>query len=51
MKIEMLKSRIRRATLTGADLEYTGSVSVGEALTWPLERFRPPTERLAGIPL
>ena len=32
MKIEMLKSKIHRATVTGADLEYTGSVSIDPAL-------------------
>jgi len=32
MKIEMLKSQIHRATVTGADLEYTGSVSIDPAL-------------------
>ena len=29
MRIEMLKSKIHRATVTGADLAYTGSVSIG----------------------
>ena len=32
MLIEMLKSKIHRATVTGADLEYTGSVSIDSAL-------------------
>ena len=32
MKIEMLKSKIHRATVTGADLEYVGSVSIDPAL-------------------
>ena len=32
MLIEMLKSKIHRATVTGADLEYTGSVSIDAAL-------------------
>ena len=32
MKIEMLKSKIHRATVTGADLSYTGSVSIDPAL-------------------
>ena len=32
MKIEMLKSKIHRATVTGADLAYTGSVSIDPAL-------------------
>ena len=32
MRIEMLKSKIHRATVTGADLEYTGSVSIDPAL-------------------
>ncbi len=32
MKIEMLKSKIHRATVTGADLEYTGSVSIDPVL-------------------
>ena len=32
MRIEMLKSKIHRATITGADLEYTGSVSIDPAL-------------------
>ena len=32
MMIEMLKSKIHRATVTGADLEYTGSVSIDPAL-------------------
>jgi aspartate 1-decarboxylase len=32
MKIEMLKSKIHRATVTGADLEYTGSVSIDPEL-------------------
>jgi aspartate 1-decarboxylase len=30
--IEMLKSKIHRATVTGADLDYTGSVSIDPAL-------------------
>ncbi|MCW8924955.1 MAG: aspartate 1-decarboxylase, partial [Xanthomonadales bacterium] len=32
MKIEMLKSKIHRATVTGADLDYVGSVSVDPSL-------------------
>jgi aspartate 1-decarboxylase len=32
MKIEMLKSKIHRARVTGANLEYTGSVSIDPAL-------------------
>ena len=32
MRIEMFKSKIHRATVTGADLEYTGSVSIDPAL-------------------
>lgn len=32
MRIEMLKSKIHRATVTGADLSYTGSVSIDRAL-------------------
>ena len=32
MKIEMLKSKIHRATVTGADLAYTGSVSIDPLL-------------------
>ena len=32
MMIEMLKSKIHRATVTDADLEYTGSVSIDPAL-------------------
>jgi aspartate 1-decarboxylase len=32
VKIEMLKSKIHRATVTGADLEYVGSVSIDPAL-------------------
>jgi aspartate 1-decarboxylase len=32
MMIEMLKSKIHRATVTGADLNYTGSVSIDPAL-------------------
>jgi aspartate 1-decarboxylase len=32
MRIEMLKSKIHRATVTGADLTYTGSVSIDPAL-------------------
>ena len=32
MKIEMLKSKIHRATVTGADISYTGSVSIDPAL-------------------
>jgi aspartate 1-decarboxylase len=32
MKIEMLKSKIHRATVTGADLTYTGSVSIDPVL-------------------
>ena len=32
MKIEMLKSKIHRATVTGADIKYTGSVSIDPAL-------------------
>jgi aspartate 1-decarboxylase len=30
--IEMLKSKIHRATVTGADLDYTGSISIDPAL-------------------
>ena len=30
--IEMLKSKIHRATVTGADLDYTGSVSIDPEL-------------------
>ena len=32
MKIEMLKSKIHRATVTGADINYTGSVAIDSAL-------------------
>jgi aspartate 1-decarboxylase len=32
MKIEMLKSKIHRATVTGADLNYTGSVAIDPEL-------------------
>ncbi len=32
MKIEVLKSKIHRATVTGAELEYTGSISIDPAL-------------------
>ena len=32
MKIEMLKSKIHRATVTGAELDYTGSVAIDPAL-------------------
>jgi aspartate 1-decarboxylase len=32
MKIEMLKSKIHRATVTEANLEYTGSVSIDPVL-------------------
>ncbi len=32
MKIEMLKSKIHRATVTGADINYTGSVAIDPAL-------------------
>ena len=32
MRIEMLKAKIHRATVTGADLTYTGSVSIDPAL-------------------
>lgn len=32
MKIEMLKSKIHHATVTDADLNYTGSVSIDPAL-------------------
>jgi aspartate 1-decarboxylase len=32
MQIEMLKSKIHRATVTEANLEYTGSVSIDPAL-------------------
>jgi len=32
MMIEMLKSKIHRATVTGAELEYTGSVAIDPAL-------------------
>ena len=31
MKIEMLKSKIHRATVTGADINYTGSVAIDPA--------------------
>ncbi len=32
MMIEMLKSKIHRATVTGADIEYTGSISIDPTL-------------------
>jgi aspartate 1-decarboxylase len=32
VKIEMLKSKIHRATVTGAELDYTGSVSIDPKL-------------------
>jgi len=32
MKIEILKSKIHRATVTGADLNYIGSITIDEAL-------------------
>ena len=32
MKIEILKSKIHRATVTGADLSYIGSITIDEAL-------------------
>jgi len=32
MKIDMMYSKIHRATVTGADLEYEGSVSIDTAL-------------------
>ena len=32
MKIEILKSKINRATVTGADLNYIGSITIDEAL-------------------
>ncbi len=32
MMIEMLKSKIHRATVTGAELDYTGSVAIDSAL-------------------
>ena len=32
MMIEMLKSKIHRATVTGAELDYTGSVSIDPVL-------------------
>ena len=32
MRIEMLKSKIHRATVTGAELDYTGSVAIDPEL-------------------
>lgn len=32
MKIEILKSKIHRATVTGADLNYIGSITIDEVL-------------------
>jgi aspartate 1-decarboxylase len=32
MMIEMLKSKIHRATITGANIDFTGSVSIDPAL-------------------
>lgn len=32
MMIEMLKSKIHRATVTGADINYTGSIAIDPAL-------------------
>ena len=32
MKIQILKSKIHRATVTGADLNYIGSITIDEAL-------------------
>ena len=32
MKIEILKSKIHRATVTGADLNYIGSITIDEAI-------------------
>jgi aspartate 1-decarboxylase len=37
MMIEMLKSKIHRATVTGAELDYTGSVAIDPALCEPGE--------------
>jgi aspartate 1-decarboxylase len=32
LKIELLKSKIHRATVTGADLDYVGSITLDETL-------------------
>ena len=32
MKIEVLKSKIHRVTVTGADLDYIGSITIDESL-------------------
>lgn len=32
MQIEVLKSKIHRATVTGADINYVGSITIDEAL-------------------
>ena len=32
MKIEVLKSKIHRVKVTGADLDYIGSITIDEAL-------------------
>jgi aspartate 1-decarboxylase len=32
MQIEVLKSKIHRATVTGADLDYVGSITIDETL-------------------
>ncbi len=40
MKIEMLKSKLHRATVTDADLNYEGSVSVDPALYRAVNMFR-----------
>lgn len=32
MQIEVVKSKIHRVTVTGADLDYIGSITIDEAL-------------------
>jgi aspartate 1-decarboxylase len=32
MQIQVLKSKIHRATVTDADINYVGSITIGEAL-------------------
>ena len=34
MQLTMLKAKIHRATVTGADLDYEGSIALGPELRW-----------------
>ena len=39
MQIEVVKSKIHQVTVTGADLNYIGSITIDEALNGSLKHY------------